>query len=300
MTFSVVIPARNEGKMLPHCLESLKRQKFPKDDIEIIVVDNNSKDKTAKIAKKFGVKVLFESKKGIAYARQKGAQNAKGDIIVSIDADCELPPDFLKKIARRFSDKNVVGLCGRALFDQDTPLPIHLGAKLLSNYAHFYSKMFNKTPICWAFNFSFRRSDFIKKGGYNLNLPSLLAGYNTQGSDEYELVKKLISRRKKIIFDKNITLKTSGRRYKNRLVYWFFIEYIIGFMLNEKIYSVSGKMIPIPSYYDRVSPSFSPFLSFNSFIYFSLLSKRKYNLRKFKEKFSSLAATLENFSQKLN
>lgn len=300
MTFSVVIPAYNEENLLPRCLESLKQQKFPKDKFEIIVVDNNSKDKTARLAKKFGAKVLFESKKGIAYARQKGAQNAKGDVIVSVDADCELPPDFLKKIAKRFSDKNVVGLCGRALFDTDTPLPIHIGEKVLSSYAHFYSKMFDKTPICWAFNFSFRRLDFLKKGGYNLNLPSLKAGYNTQGSDEYELVKKLISRRKKIIFDKNITLKTSGRRFKNRLLYWLFIEYVIGFMLNEKIYSMSGKMIPIPSYYDRVSPSFSPFLSLNSFIYFSLLSKRKYHLSKFKKKFSHLAATLENFSQKLS
>lgn len=56
--FSVVIPAFNEEKFLPNCLKSLKEQDFK--DFEIIVVNNNSIDKTAKIAKEFGARVIFE------------------------------------------------------------------------------------------------------------------------------------------------------------------------------------------------------------------------------------------------
>jgi len=57
---SVIIPVFNEEKFLPRCLESLKNQKFK--DFEIIVVDNNSTDKTAEIAKKFNVILVSEKK----------------------------------------------------------------------------------------------------------------------------------------------------------------------------------------------------------------------------------------------
>ena len=59
---SVVIPAFNEEKYLPACLEALKKQTFK--NYELIVVDNNSTDKTAQIAKKFGARVVKEKKQG--------------------------------------------------------------------------------------------------------------------------------------------------------------------------------------------------------------------------------------------
>lgn len=289
MKISVIIPAYNEASFLPKVLLSLKNQAFSL-PYEIIVVDNNSTDNTACIAKEFGATVVFEPRRGIVYARQKGVNAAKGEIIVGLDADCVMPKNFLSNILKRFNDKALVGLCGTVFFD-DAPLVIRLFARLFTMYGHYYSKFLNKAPICWALNFSFRRNDFMKIGGYNLNLPMVIAGYNTQGSDEYDLVKRLIKdARKTVLFDKNITLQTSGRRFKNRLLYWLFIEHIFGFTINEKLYNLFGILLPMQSYYDRITPKklynyalngiffFLVFLIIMPFIYMKLYPSQSFLL----------------------
>ncbi len=89
---SVVIPAYNEEKLIGKTLETIKQQTYKK--LEIIVVDNNSTDNTAKICREYDVTVIKEERKGVGYARQKGCMAAKGDIIVMSDADIIAPPDW--------------------------------------------------------------------------------------------------------------------------------------------------------------------------------------------------------------
>jgi glycosyltransferase involved in cell wall biosynthesis len=76
---SVIIPCFNEEAVLANCLEALRAQTSV--PLEVIVVDNNSSDKTALIAKKFGVKVVQEKQQGLIPARNKGFSVAKGDIL---------------------------------------------------------------------------------------------------------------------------------------------------------------------------------------------------------------------------
>ncbi len=83
---SVVVPAFNEEKFIGRCLEALKRQDFS-EKYEIIVVDNNSTDKTAQIAKRMGVKVVSEKKQGDVFALRKGCSEAQGEIIAITDAE---------------------------------------------------------------------------------------------------------------------------------------------------------------------------------------------------------------------
>ena len=92
---TVVIAAYNEEKDLPKCLTAITTQNFPKDDYEIIVVDNNSTDKTAEIAKSFGVKVITETKQGNTFAVKKGMDGAMGEIIANTDADTVVFSDWL-------------------------------------------------------------------------------------------------------------------------------------------------------------------------------------------------------------
>ena len=99
---SVIIPARNEEKTLPLLLQDLKEQ-----DIiphEIIVVDDDSEDGTATIARAFGVTVVSLRGKpsgwvGKSWACQSGAEAASGDSILFLDADVRLSPDGLRRIA---------------------------------------------------------------------------------------------------------------------------------------------------------------------------------------------------------
>jgi glycosyltransferase involved in cell wall biosynthesis len=109
---SVVIPAFNEEKYLPFCLASLKKQTFK--DFEIIVVDNNSTDNTAPIAKQFGARIVSEKRQGIGFTRARGISCALGEIIAVTEADTIVPPNWLKTISQNFSlfPADIVGISG--------------------------------------------------------------------------------------------------------------------------------------------------------------------------------------------
>ncbi|MBI4066766.1 glycosyltransferase family 2 protein [Candidatus Gottesmanbacteria bacterium] len=108
---SVVIPAFNEEKYLPQCLKALQNQTFK--DFEIIVVDNNSTDETAEIAKKADTKVVEEKRQGTTFAQEKGFSSARGSIIARTDADTIVSPNWLSLIAKTFRENpDVVALTG--------------------------------------------------------------------------------------------------------------------------------------------------------------------------------------------
>jgi glycosyltransferase involved in cell wall biosynthesis len=99
LSISIVIPAYNESRHLDGCLKAIGLQKVMPD--EVIVVDNNSTDDTAQIAKRFPfVKVLKEKKQGIVYARDCGFNYAKTDIIARIDADSLVPENWIETIKK--------------------------------------------------------------------------------------------------------------------------------------------------------------------------------------------------------
>ncbi len=100
--FSIVVPAYNEAGYLGCSLTSLQHQDFA-GPYEIIVVDNNSTDDTAAVAASYGVRVVHEPEQGVCAARQRGADVAIGEIIVSVDADTVYPPDWLSTIDARFT-----------------------------------------------------------------------------------------------------------------------------------------------------------------------------------------------------
>lgn len=114
MKVSVVIPAYNEEAYLPQCLDSFLTQKVPAD--EIIVVDNNSVDATAAIAKKYGVRVVREKKQGMIFARNRGFNLARYDILARCDADSIVSPQWIGQIKKAFTDDDIVGMSGPCSF----------------------------------------------------------------------------------------------------------------------------------------------------------------------------------------
>lgn len=101
---SIIVPALNEEKYLPRLLQSIKEQDF-EEDLEIIVADAGSKDKTREIAKKFDCKIV---EGGLpAKGRNEGAKKAKNDLLFFIDADIALPKDFFRKIIKEFNNKGL-------------------------------------------------------------------------------------------------------------------------------------------------------------------------------------------------
>lgn len=115
MNISVVIPAYNEEKRIEACLRSVFHQtQLP---FEVIVVDNNSTDGTAEIARSLGAKVIIEKKQGITFARNAGFNASVGDIIARTDADTIVPHDWVEKISRHFEkDHSLDAVSGPAIF----------------------------------------------------------------------------------------------------------------------------------------------------------------------------------------
>jgi len=111
---SVIIPAYNEQEYISQCLKSLVSQDYPKNKYEIIVVDNNSKDKTQEIATEFRVKVINQKSGPVGAVRNAGARQALGELLAFIDADCVAPTDWLSKGADLLKKKDSAygGGCG--------------------------------------------------------------------------------------------------------------------------------------------------------------------------------------------
>jgi glycosyltransferase involved in cell wall biosynthesis len=97
MVISFVIPTLNEATYLSRCVDSIRRLERPSDitAIDILVVDTGSTDDTLAVAAGLNVRALQVPGVTVACARNCGAQKTHGDALAFVDADCELPPDWL-------------------------------------------------------------------------------------------------------------------------------------------------------------------------------------------------------------
>jgi glycosyltransferase involved in cell wall biosynthesis len=110
MLISVIIPAFNEESYLPTTLSSLR------DAVsacwcaaELIVVDNESTDRTSEIAQSFGATVVHETVHNISMVRNAGARASRGDVLAFVDADTIVPPCFLQRVAAAMGDPACFG-----------------------------------------------------------------------------------------------------------------------------------------------------------------------------------------------
>lgn len=109
MKVSVVIPTLNEEEGIGKTIDMINLEEFKKRgwDLEIIVVDGNSKDRTREIAKSKGAKVIIEPRKGYGRAYKTGLKEAKGDVIATGDADATYPFDKLHEYIDYLIQKNL-------------------------------------------------------------------------------------------------------------------------------------------------------------------------------------------------
>ncbi len=109
---SVIVPAYNSASTIGVCLEALQKQTYPREGYEIIVVDDDSKDDTRKVALSTGVKVISRGKRGRSGVRNLGAQLAVGEIILFTDSDCEPISSWIELMTAPFQDQEVAGVKG--------------------------------------------------------------------------------------------------------------------------------------------------------------------------------------------
>lgn len=123
---SVVIPAYNEEKYIGATLESINQaiaayRQSHGHAVEVIVVNNNSADRTEEVARAHGAKVVFEAKNQIAVAMNAGARAARGEILVISFADDRPSPNFLVRIDEAMRSGLYIGGAAKILWDKQSP-----------------------------------------------------------------------------------------------------------------------------------------------------------------------------------
>ncbi len=156
LSLSIVIPVYNEENHLTACLDAVAKQIVMPN--EVIVVDNNSTDRSISIAKSYSfVKILHEKKQHQTYAQRLGFDMAKGDIIGRIDADTVLPRNWTKKVIRVFEQsRDTLAITGDA-DPYDVPLKF-IGSFAFRLYHQLISKLFSGHTMLWGGNMAIRKS----------------------------------------------------------------------------------------------------------------------------------------------
>ncbi len=198
---SVIIPTFNEEENIAQCLVSLSHQNIPRTDYEIIVVDGGSKDATCEIAKKYADVVFTQTSKKVGGARNDGVKVAKGDIVATTDADCILPPHWIKTLAEDFKDPAVVQVYG-PVYPIEEGISNQFSLLLANTFARigYYSKTFFYTLGC---NTAFRKEAFIKAGMYRC----------IDAGDDLEIAMRMKDEGT-IYFDNRLKVGFSMRRYQ--------------------------------------------------------------------------------------
>ncbi len=212
LRISVIVPALNEDKDIEHCLRFIRGQGYP--NFDITLVDSGSTDRTVEIARRYVDKILVMKADGPGPARNLGARDSNADIVAFTDADTQVAPNWIEKIAEDFSDPEVIGVGGifkprnprlldRIMFKINSDWWYRLTAKI-----GFYQL---GTPNC-----AYRRDAFLRAGGFDESLSML---------EDTELSLRM-SRYGKLIIDKDLWVYNSARRFRQEGYLRVFIRYL--------------------------------------------------------------------------
>lgn len=159
---SIIIPTKNEERNLPDLLRSLRNQNQPPRSLEILIVDGKSTDRTREIAKNYGCRVILQKKLGISNARNLGWKNARGDILVFLEADNRVERNFLRKIDAFFK-RHKNAKCATCIIVEERK-------NWIQKTIHAQIQAARKMKTGVTFPIIFRKEVFKKIGGWDEDL----------------------------------------------------------------------------------------------------------------------------------
>lgn len=215
---SLVIPAYNEEKYIGECLSHVQKNALGK-FFEIIVIDNASTDSTAEIAKKFQeVRIVRENNKGLTHARERGFQEAKGDIIAYIDADTQMPPGWFEILEREFYKNPELAILSGPYIYYDLARFQKAFVKFYFFFARPFYNLFGYMII--GGNFAIKRKVLEKMRGFDTSI-----SFYGEDTD----IAKRAHKFGKVKFETKFFMPTSARRLKNQGLIRIAILYVINF-----------------------------------------------------------------------
>ena len=181
MTLSVICPIYNEEKYIGQFLDSILQQDYPKDDLEILLVDGMSKDRTREIVASYAsifpfIRLIDNPEKIVPYAMNKGIDASKGEVIIRLDAHASYQPDYFSVLVnglKRLKADNVGTVCKTDVLNK-TPKTLAirevLGNKFGVGNSTFRTGIDKEQEVetvpfgCW------RKEVFDKYGKYDVRL----------------------------------------------------------------------------------------------------------------------------------
>jgi len=181
---SVIVPAYNAAETLPATLAALARQTLP-GEFEVIVVDDGSRDATAKIAENAGALVARQENRGPGAARNAGARLARGEILLFTDADCEPEPDWLERMLAPFADPLLVGAQGTYRTRQRSLAARFTQLEFEDRYR--IQKKAGCISLAATYAAAYRRDVFLAHGGFD---ERFIAANNEDTEFSYRLAER--------------------------------------------------------------------------------------------------------------
>lgn len=230
MLISVIIPAFNEEDYIGETLASLNRaMAFLREkeivSAEIIVVDNDSADLTASVARDFGATVIMETRHNVAQVRNAGAAAASGDVLVFVDADTIVPDQLLRRIVAALAEPT----CPGGAVDTNYR-PAKLTSKIYLQLWRIIGKMTGMAQGATQFC---RKDVFFALNGYDETL------FMGEDVDFYWRLKRFARRRKgRVSFIEDLPVVPSTRRFDGwelwRTLLWTNPLFILLFRRKQK------------------------------------------------------------------
>ncbi len=197
---SIVVCTYNRAKFLPFCLDSLAQQNCEIHDFELVFVDNNSTDETARIFHDFEVanpslqlRYFLETQQGLSFARNRGIQESKGDVIAFLDDDAIADTEYVQNLKTAFACSEFGAGGGRILPRWESRKPEWMGKFLMPLVSVIdlgnenIEFPVNKYPI--GANMFFKRSVLEDCGDFNTELGRV--GKNMMGGEEKDIFNRI-------------------------------------------------------------------------------------------------------------
>jgi len=198
---SVIIPAYNEEKYLPATLSSLRSALASIAGSELIVVDNESTDRTREIASEFGAKIVDESVHNIGKVRNSGGFAASGDVLVFIDADTCVANGLFQKMIETMSDERCLGGSVEVEFEPVQRTSVKMFMALWQFAGRFLKWRQGAAQFC-------RKDVFVELSGYD---PTIYLGEDIEFHWRLDRLAK--TRGGRTVFIRDPRVRTSSRRW---------------------------------------------------------------------------------------
>ena len=218
MHASILVPAYNASATLEDCLKALVKQQNVS-SLEIIVVDDGSQDTTPEIVARYPqVRLIRSAHGGAAAARNRGARDARGDILLFTDADCEPQPDWACAMLAPFVDSSIIATKGIYRTRQN-----ELVARFVQlEYEEKYARMRGEPTIDHVDTYSagYRREIFLSHNGFDESFPS--AAVEDQ-EFSFRLAKqgyRMVFAPEAIVNHRHVTTLKAYAKRKFRIGYW--------------------------------------------------------------------------------